>query len=113
MVDASGLPLHFALSSCQALDSNPAGDLLDNQLPPNSFVLADKAYDAEWVRETIEPQDVVPIIPDRSSATAPHAFSHVLSRLRNMVELFFNKLKQFRRATTRYEQQAANYLAKI
>ena len=42
-----------------------------------------------------------------------HAFSRVLYRLRNRVERFFNKLKQFRRIATRYEKLAANYLAMI
>ena len=50
---------------------------------------------------------------DRSNAKAAHAFSHILYRLRNRVERFFNKLKQFRRIATRYEKLAANYLAMI
>ena len=113
VVDAEGLPLRFALSPGQAHDSTLAGALLDDRLPPDSFVLADKAYDAEWIRAMIEAQDAVPIIPDRSSAKTPHAFSRDLYRLRNRVERFFNKLKQFRRIATRYEKLAANYLAMI
>ena len=34
-------------------------------------------------------------------------------RLRNRVERFFNKLKQFRHIATRYERLAANYLTMI
>ena len=114
VVDASGLPLRFALSSGQAHDSTLAGALLDDHLPPDSFVLADKAYDAEWIREMIEAQDAGPIIPDRSTAKTSHAFSRELYRLRNRVErFFFNKLKQFRRIATRYDKLAANYLAMI
>ena len=113
MVDASGLPLRFALSPGQAHDSTLAGPLLDDQLPADSFLLGDKAYDAEWIRAMIEAQDAVPIIPDRSTAKTPHAFSHVLYRMRNRVERFFNRLKQFRRIATRYEKLAANYLAMI
>ena len=113
VVDTSGLPLRFALSPGQAHDSTLAGALLDDRLPPDSFVLADKAYDAEWIREMIEAQDAVPIIPERRGAKTPHAFSRVLYRLRNRVERFFNKLKQFRRIATRYERLAANYLAMI
>ena len=101
------------MSPGQAHDSTLAGALLDDQLPPDSFVLADKAYDAEWIRAMIEAQDAVPIIPDRSGATRTHAFSRVLYRMRNRVERFFNKLKQFRRIATRYEKLAANYLAMI
>ena len=113
VVDASGLPLRFALSPGQAHDSTLAGPLLDDQLPADSFLLGDKAYDAEWIRAMIEAQDAVPIIPDRSTAKTPHAFSHVLYRMRNRVERFFNRLKQFRRIATRYEKLAANYLAMI
>ncbi len=89
VVDASGLPLRFALSPGQAHDSTLAGALLDDHLPPDSFVLADKACDAEWIRAMIEAQDAVPIIPNRSSTTTPHAFSRVLYRMRNRVERFF------------------------
>ena len=111
--DARGLPLRFALSPGQAHDSTLAGALLDDQLPPDSFVLADKAYDAEWIRAMIEAQDAVPIIPDRSTTTTPRAFSPDLCRLRNRAERFFNKLKQFRRIATRYEKLAANHLAMV
>ena len=113
MVDASGLPLRFALSPDQAHDSTLAGALLADQLPPDSFLLGDKAYDAEWIRAMIEAQDAVPTIPDRKGATTPHAFSHDLYRLRNRIERFFNKLKQFRRIATRYEKLATNYFAMI
>ena len=113
VVDATGLPLRFALSPGQAHDSTLAGVLLDDQLPADSFVLADKAYDAEWIREMIEAQDAVPVIPNRSTAKTPHTFSRDLYRMRNRVERFFNKLKQFRRIATRYEKLAANYLAMI
>ena len=125
VVDGSGLPLRFTLSPGQAHDSTAAEGLLEDQLPADSFLLGDKAYDAEWIRTMIEEQDAVAIIPDReeqdavaiipdrSNAKAAHAFSHILYRLRNRVERFFNKLKQFRRIATRYEKLAANYLAMI
>ena len=113
VVDANGLPLRVALSSGQRHDSQAARILLEDQLPPDSFVLGDKAYDAEWIRATIEAQEAVAIIPDRSTANAPHPFSPVLYRLRNRVERFFNKLKHFRRVATRYEKLAANFLAMI
>ena len=101
------------MSPGQAHDSTLARPLLDDQLPADSFLLGDKAYDAEWIGAMIEAQDTVPIIPDRSTAKTPHAFRRDLYRLRNRVERFFNKLKQFRRIATRYEKLAANYLAMI
>jgi transposase len=41
------------------------------------------------------------------------AFSPYLYRARNLVERFFNKIKQCRRVATRYDKLAANYLAFI
>ena len=38
-------------------------------------------------------------------------FSPYLYRDRNLVERFFNKIKQCRRVATRYDKLAANYLA--
>src|SRR6185312_5794848 len=41
----------------------------------------------------------------RTNLSAPH-----LCRARNLVERFFNKIKQCRRVATRYDKLAANYL---
>jgi transposase len=43
----------------------------------------------------------------------PTCFSPYLYRARNLVERFFNKIKQCRRVATRYDKLAANYLAFI
>ena len=112
LVDAKGLPFRFELTPGQVHDSQAAALLLDD-LQPDSFVLADKAYDAGWIRELIEAQDAAANIPDRSNAKKSHAFSPTLYRERNRVERFFNRLKHCRRIATRYEKLAANYLAMI
>ena len=112
LVDAKGLPLRFDLTPGQAHDSQAAATLLD-ALQPDSFVLADKAYDADWIRQQIEDQDAVANIPDRSNRKHSHGFSPTLYRERNRVERFFNRLKHCRRIATRYEKLAANYLAMI
>ena len=41
----------------------------------------------------------------------PPSFSKRLYRKRNLVERFFNKLKQFRAIATRYDKRDDNYLA--
>jgi len=43
----------------------------------------------------------------------PICFSPYLYRARNLIERFFNKIKQCRRVATRYDKLAANYLAFI
>ena len=110
--DVTGLPIRYDLSPGQAHDSTAAGAMLAD-LPSDSFLVADKAYDAKWIRDLIEQRDAVPIIPNREGAKTRHAFSKPLYRLRNRIERAFNKLKQFRRIATRYEKLAANFLAMI
>src|SRR3954465_13290768 len=52
-------------------------------------------------------------IPPKRNPKEPICFSPHLYRARNLVERFFNKIKQWRRVATRYDKLAANYLAFI
>lgn len=52
-------------------------------------------------------------IPNRSNRKQRFGFSSWLYRQRNLVERFFNRIKQFRGIATRYDKDAANYLAAI
>ena len=50
-------------------------------------------------------------ISSRCNRNEPICFSAHLYRARDLVEWFFNKIKQCRRIATRYDKLAANYLA--
>jgi transposase len=52
-------------------------------------------------------------IPPKVSRKDPICFSPHLHRARNLVERFFNKIKECRRIATRYDKLADNYLAFI
>ena len=112
VVDAKGLPIRLGLTPGQAYDGEAAMELL-NALPENAMVLADKAYDANAIREMINSQGVWTNIPPKSNRKDPICFSPYLYKARNLVERFFNKIKHFRRIATRYDKLAANYMAMI
>jgi hypothetical protein len=76
-------------------------------------VLADKAYDADRIRDLIQRQGATPNIPPKSNRRRKPCFSKRLYRERNLIERFFSKLKHFRRVATRYDKLAANFLAMI
>jgi len=76
-------------------------------------VLADKAYDADRIRELIQDQGATPNIPPKSNRRWKPCFSKRLYRERNLIERFFSKLKHFRRVATRYDKLAANFLAMV
>jgi len=88
-------------------------ELLLNDLPRGATVLADRAYDADWIRDVIDMQDCTACIPAKSNRVDPIPHSRRLYRKRNLIERFFNKIKQFRRIATRYDRLAQSYLAMV
>ena len=87
--------------------------MLLDQIGPRTIVLADKAYDADRIRELIQNQGAAPKIPPKSNRRWKPCFRKRLYRERNLVERFFSKLKHFRRVATRYDKLAANFLAMV
>jgi transposase len=64
------------------------------------IVLADKAYDVDWLRRSIEVVGAAPNIPSKVTRRWP-CFSAVLYREHNRVERFFNEIKHCRRIAAR------------
>ena len=112
LVDARGLPIRMVLTAGQVHDSQAVPALLD-ELTANSVLIADKGYDADWIRAMIEERDAAPNIPVKSNRKRRFCFSRSLYRDRNRIERFFCHMKQFRRVATRFEKLAANYLAML
>ena len=75
------------------------------------MLLADRGYDADCIRALVNEQGAWANIPPKRNRRDPICFSPYLYRSRNLVERFFNKIKQCRRIATRYDKIAANYLA--
>ena len=86
-------------------------ELLLQDLPPGTSLLADRGYDADWIRELIEDQGCTPVIPPKSNRIDDIAFSRQKYKKRNLVERCINKLKQFRHIATRYDRHASAYMA--
>ena len=111
MVDALGNPVAFSLTPGQACDLSQAEPLLET-VEPQAF-LADKAYDADALIQTLHARRITPVIPPKANRRQPRQTDFALYRERNLVERFFNKLKHFRAIATRYDKTARNFLAAI
>ena len=61
--------------------------------------------------ETIEASGAQAIIPPRRNRTTQRKTDWHCYKARNLVERFFNRLKQFRRLATRYDKLASRFLA--
>jgi transposase len=109
LVDTNGLPVRLALTAGEAHDNRLAGKLL-SRLKSGTMLLADRGYDADWIRALVRQHGAWANIPPKRNRTEALCFSPHLNRARNLVERFFNKIKHCRRVATRYDKLAANYL---
>lgn len=113
VTNQDGLPIRYELTPGQAHDAPPCKQLLDN-LQPGQYVLADKAYDADWIRDMIWEQGAIAVIPPKANRKLPAEFDAALYKERNKIERFFGRLKaSFRRIATRYEKTSRNFLSMI
>ena len=112
LVDAHGLPIALKLTEGQAHDGKSAADMLGG-LGEGQVLLADRGYDSDALRETLAAQGAWGNIKPMPGRVNIPVFSPFLYRLRNLVERFFNKLKQFRRIATRYGKLGATFMAFI
>jgi transposase len=112
VVDTNGLPLQLGLTPGKTHDNRLCSVLLTG-LHPGTMLPADRGYDADWIRVLASQQGAWANIPPKRNRKEPICFSPYLYRARNLVERFFNKIKQCRRIATRYDKLAANYLAFI
>ena len=110
VVDARGLPVRLALTTGEAHDNRLVLTLLSGR-KSGAMLLADRGFDADWIRALVNQHGAWANIPPRRNRTESICFSRHLYRARNLVERFFNKIKQCRRVATRYDKLAANYLA--
>ena len=65
------------------------------------------------MREAVRERKAWANIPPKANRRDPIGFSKHLYKARNLVERFFNRIKQFRRIATRYDKLAENFLAAV
>jgi transposase len=111
VVDALGNPLVMSLTAGNVHDIKQAEVLLA-QVEPKSL-LADKGYDADSFIESLEKRQIQVVIPPKSNRIMQRECDYKLYCERNLVERFFQFIKQFRGIATRYEKTARNFLAGI
>lgn len=73
----------------------------------------DKGYDSDHIRQDLQMRDLIPVIPPRQNRKQPIRYDTEQYQMREQVERFFNKLKQFRRVATRYEKLGQTFVAFI
>ena len=105
-------PVAFLLSAGNVDDCTEAVPLL-KLLPDlkDCDILADKAYGTKEIRAYLHDQSARYTIPPKVNTKQPWPFDKETYKRRNVIERFFNRLKEFRRAETRYDKRDDSFLA--
>lgn len=110
-VDALGNPLRWYLTGGEGADIKQADALIEGL--SIQAVIADKAYDADAFLTRIAAQGAAAVIPPLAHRKEQRSYDRHLYKDRNLVERFFNRIKQFRRIATRYEKLVRNYFSML
>lgn len=89
-----------------------AAPLIEAVAPPKRLI-ADRAYDADHLRDRLRRRGTKPVIPGRGSRNVVYPLNRRIYRRRNVIERMFGRLKNWRRIATRYDRLAETYLAAI
>ena len=90
----------------QIRDFEAVGALLKGIKLKGKKILADKAYSSEQIRCYLQEHGAGACIPDKVNFRLKHTFDAELYKQRNIVERFFQRIKNYRRIATRYDKLA-------
>ena len=83
--------------------------VMDAEGPAPKVLLADKGYDANFIRDDMERRGGFAMIPTKKNRLVQISVDGAIYALRNIIERCFNKLKNARRLATRYDKTARSY----
>jgi len=109
LVDALGNLFDFLLLPGQAHDMKGVAPLIEGVA--FGALLADKAFDADWLLAELEKRGATAIIPPKANRKTKRTHDEHAYKWRHLIENFFAKIKEFRGIATRYEKTISSYAA--
>lgn len=111
LTDALGNLIDFRLLPGQAHDLRGTAALIDGLSCRQ--LLADRAFDANWLREALSAAKIEAVIPPKSNRRFPAEFDKETYKWRHLIENFFQKIKEYRGIATRFCKTDTSYTALI
>lgn len=111
MTDALGNLVDFRLLPGQAHDLRGTAAPIEG-LTCGQF-LADRAFDANWVREALAVAKIEAVIPPKSNRRFPAGFDRDTYKWRHLIENFLAKLEEYRGIAMRCCKTDTSYTAFI
>ncbi len=84
-------------------------EILLDELPRGKFMLADRGYDTFWFRDGLKRKSIKPCIPAKKNKKTDIPHDKTLHKQRHKIENMFDRLKDWRRITTRYDRYAHTF----
>jgi len=109
LTDALGNLVRFKLLPGQRSEIVGVADLIDG-LTFDALV-ADKAFDADRLRQTLRERGATAVIPAKRNRIIPIPHDQEVYKWRHLIENYFSKIKEFRGVNTRYDKTDTSYEA--
>ncbi len=76
-------------------------------------LIADRAFDADWLLKELEERGAEAVIPSRKNRRQIRDYDRAMYGWRHQIENFFAKIKEFRAIATRYDKTDTSFAAAI
>lgn len=93
LTDALGNLIDFRLLPGQAHDLRGTAALIEGLICGQP--LADRAFDANWLRDMLTDAGIKAVIPPKSNRRFSAEFDRDTNKWRHLIENFFGKLKEY------------------
>ena len=74
-------------------------------------LLADKAFDADWLLQDLDERGATAVIPPKTNRKIQRNYDAEVYKWRHLVENYFAKIKEFRGIATRYDKTDCSHTA--
>ena len=110
-MDALGRLVRFVLLPGQRHNTRGVVPLI-RHLHFNAL-LADKAFEVDWLRAELKQRCAMAVIPPRANRKQQFDYDKDMYRWRHLIENYFVKIKEFRAIATRYDKTDISYGANL
>ena len=110
-MDALGNLVRFVLMPANRYDTVGVAPLIKGV--EFDAMLADKAYDSNWIIEDMNARGAKIVISQRPQRLQPLVIDDEMYKWRHLIENYFQKLKEFKRIAMRSDKTDTSYAAMI
>lgn len=110
-MDALGNLVRFVLTPANRYDTVGVAPLIHGV--EFDAVLADKAFDSNWIIEDMNARGAKIVISQRPQRLQPLVIDDEMYKWRHLIENYFQKMKEFKRIAMRSDKMDSSYTAMI